>query len=178
MGTNNTYFLSASLSNENSTFKNSPLIVPTFYNMAVNSLKLPKLYEILGDGEEIDITVALPKDNTLKVSKDNYEFIPQQRLLPKKVRLSFDENPVNDGIFTISNNDNFIRNISFNYNRKESDLNYLDITQIENVSIHDSVSAFFEERQKASIVNEFWKWFAILALLFVLIETLLQRFFK
>ena len=178
IGTNNTYFFTASLTSENSSFKNSPLIVPTFYNMAVNSLKLPQLYAILGAGEEIDIPVALSKDNTLKISKGDNEFIPQQRLLPKKVRLSFEENPTSHGIYTISNNDKFLRNISFNYDRKESVLNYLDISQIEGVSLQESVSDFFEERQKASMVNEFWKWFAILALLFVLIETLLQRFFK
>ena len=178
IGTNNTYFFTASLTSENSTFKNSPLIVPTFYNMAVNSFKLPQLYAILGAGEEIDIPVALSKDNTLKISKGDNEFIPQQRLLPKKVRLSFEENPTIDGIYTISSNDKFLRNISFNYDRKESVLNYLDISQIEGVSLQESVSDFFEERQKASMVNEFWKWFAILALLFVLIETLLQRFFK
>ena len=178
LGTNKTYFFTASLTSENSTFKNSPLIVPTFYNMAVNSLKLPQLYGILGSGEDIDIPVTLSKDNTLKVIKENYEFIPQQRVLPKKVRLSFNENPKSDGIYTIGSNENFLRNISFNYNRKESDLNYLDISRMDNVAIHDSLSDFFEERQKASMVNEFWKWFAILALLFVLIETLLQRFFK
>lgn len=177
-GDTNTYFFTASLTNENSTFKSSPLIVPTFYNMAINSLKLPKLYEILGGSVEIDIPIALSKDNILKVSKNDYEFIPQQRLLPKKVRLSFEENPINDGIYAISSNDSFLRNISFNYDRKESDLTYLDIAQINGVSINESVSDFYEETQKANMVNEFWKWFAILALLFVLIETLLQRFFN
>lgn len=177
-GTNSAYFFTASLTSENSTFKNSPLIVPTFYNMAVNSLKIPQLYAILGSGKDIDIPVTLSKDNTLKVSKENYEFIPEQRVLPKKVRVSFDENPKIDGIYTISSNENNLRNISFNYDRKESDLNYLDLSRMDYVATHDSVSGFFEERQKASMVNEFWKWFAILALLFVLIETLLQRFFK
>lgn len=178
VGNTDAYFFSASLNSENSTFKNSPLIVPTFYNMAINSLKLPNLYGTLGERLAIDIPVTLTKDNILKVSKDDYEFIPQQRLLPKKVSLSFKENPINDGIFQIKNNETTLRNISFNYNRKESDLKYLDIAQMNSTSLNNSVSEFFEETQKANSINEFWKWFAILALLFVLIETILQRFLK
>ncbi len=178
IGNSNTYFFTASLASNNSNFKNSPLIVPTFYNMAVNSLKLPQLYELLGKSTEIDIPIALTKDNILKVSKDDYEFIPQQRLLPKKVSLSFQENPTTDGIYQVTDNSTFLRNISFNYDRKESDLRYLDIAQLKAESKNESVTSFFEETQKANMVNEFWKWFAILALLFVLIETLLQRFIK
>lgn len=178
IGSTNTYFFTASLTSGNSTFKNSPLIVPTFYNMAVNSLKLPKLYGILGERTAIDIPVTLAKDNILKVSQGDYEFVPQQRLLPKKVSLSFEENPINDGIYEIDYNGEFLRNISFNYNRKESDLKYLDLEQMSVTSSSESISEFFEETQKANMVNEFWKWFAILALLFVLIETFLQRFFK
>ena len=178
IGSGSTYFFTASLESGNSSFKNSPLIVPTFYNMAMNSLKLPRLYELLGESTEIDIPVALTKDNILKVSKGENEFIPQQRLLPKKVSLSFKENPNTDGIYQVTNNGTFLRNISFNYDRKESDLKYLDITQLNAESQNETVTIFFEETQKANMVNEFWKWFAILALLFVLIETLLQRFTK
>ena len=178
IGRGSTHFFTASLKGDNSNFKNSPLIVPTFYNMAINSLKLPSLYESLGEATEIDIPITLTKDNILKVSKDDNEFIPQQRLLPKKVTLTFQENPTTDGIYQITNNSTFLRNISFNHGRKESDLAYLDIAQLKADSKNESVSSFFEENQKANMVNEFWKWFAILALLFVLIETLLQRFIK
>ena len=178
IGSGSTYFFTASLESGNSNFKNSPLIVPTFYNMAMNSLKLPRLYELLGESTQIDIPVALTKDNILKVSRGENEFIPQQRLLPKKVSLSFQENPNTDGIYQVTNNGTFLRNISFNYDRKESDLKYLDIAQLNAESQNKTVTSFFEETQKANMVNEFWKWFAILALLFVLIETLLQRFTK
>lgn len=72
-------------------------------------------------------------------------------------------------------NDNSIRHISFNDNRKESQLLYSQIPEEKNNS---SLSDFFMESQKNNAINEFWKWFAILALAFVLIETLLQRFLK
>lgn len=169
------YFFAASLTSENSNFKSSPLIVPAFYNMGMNSLKLPPLYASLGSQLAIEIPITLQQDDVIKVSKERYEFIPQQRILPKKVTLTFVENPKEAGIYQITYNDRMIRNISFNENREESELLYLDMPDY---STNSSISDLFLEIQKSNAINEFWKWFAILAMAFVFMETLLQRFLK
>ena len=171
----NAYFFAASINSDNSNFKNSPLIVPTFYNMGVNSLKLLPLYASLGNEVEIELPINLQQDEVIKIANEKNEFIPQQRVLPKKVQINFIENPKEAGIYRIMHNDNTIRHISFNYNRKESELFYSQIPEEKN---NLSLSNFFMESQKNNAINEFWKWFAILALAFVLIETLLQRFLK
>ncbi len=178
IGNGNSYFFSSALNQNNSNFKNSPLVVPTFYNIARTSLKLPKLYQTLGKREELEIPISLSKDQILKVAKEDYEFIPQQISLPKKVQLTFDENPTEDGIFQILNGNETLGNISFNYDRQESVLRYLDVGTAENNRVFDSISNFFEDVQKANSIHEFWKWFAILALVFVLTESALQRFLK
>ncbi|WP_047245650.1 BatA domain-containing protein [Maribacter thermophilus] len=178
MGNDNAYFFSASLSDDNANFKNSPLIVPTFYNIAKSSLKLPSLYTTLGEYKEVEIPITLSKDNILTLVKDDYEFIPQQRSLPKKVQLIFEENPTTDGIFEIRNNGKTLQNISFNYNRTESRLSYLNLENQENINYYDTVLNFFEDTQKTNRINEFWKWFAILALVFAVLETILQRLLK
>ena len=175
IGSNNAYFFAASINNDNSNFKNSPLIVPTFYNMGINSLKLLPLYASLRNQVEIELPITLQQDDIIKIANEKNEFIPQQRVLPKKVQINFIENPKEAGIYRIMHNDNTIRHISFNDNRKESELLYSQIP-IENNN--SSLSDFFLESQKNNAINEFWKWFAILALAFVLIETLLQRFLK
>lgn len=177
-GNDNAYFFSASLSDENANFKNSPLIVPTFYNIAKSSLKLPALYTTLGVYKEVEIPISLSKDNILTVVKGDYEFIPQQRSLPKKVQLIFEENPTTDGIFEIRNNGKTLQNISFNYDRTESRLSYLNLENQENINYYDTVLNFFEDTQKINRINEFWKWFAILALVFAVLETILQRLLK
>ena len=177
-GNENAFFFASALNQQNSNFKNSPLIVPTFYNMARNSLKLPQLYQTLGTQATLEIPISLSKDRILKVAKDDYEFIPQQISLPKKVQLTFDENPKTDGIFQIRNGNEALGQISFNYDRKESELRYLDIGSVESDRVFDSIFRFFEDVQKSNSVNEFWKWFAILALVFVLMESALQRFLK
>ncbi|WP_405381922.1 BatA domain-containing protein [Maribacter sp. LLG6340-A2] len=175
ISTDNAHFFSSALSIENSNFQNSPLIVPTFYNFGMNSLKLPPLYATIANNVKIEIPITLQQDENVKVVDESMEFIPLQRALPKKVQLTFMENPKMPGIYKIMHNQNVLRNISFNDNRKESELVY---TQILKNDSYSSLKNYFTERQKSNAINEFWKWFAILALVFVIIETLLQRFLK
>lgn len=176
LGNDKIFLFTASLSNENSNYKNSPLIVPTFYNMGINSLKLPQLYTVIRNSSTIDIPLKLSKDNILKLAKGDYEFIPQQRSFANKIALTFAKNPRTDGIYSILNQNKPLKNISFNYERKESDLNYLDFSNLNANTKKESISAVFQEMEKDNAVNELWKWFVILALLFMLIEVLIQKY--
>jgi hypothetical protein len=175
-GSSRVFIFTASLSTENSNFKNSPLIVPTLYNMGINSLKLPDLYYSLGSTTSVDIPVQLTKDRVLKVAKDGLEFIPQQKSFANKVSLSFYENPKSDGIFSVTSEETLHKNLSFNYTRAESELNYLDVNNIKGASVNDSVQNLFEQMENDNAINELWKWFVILALLFMLIEVLKQKY--
>ncbi len=178
VGTENIYVFSAPLSKEYSNFKNSPLIVPTFYNIGDNSLKLPDLYSFVGATINVDVPTILSKDKILTVTKQDYEFIPQQQSFANKVSLTFNENPVKDGIYSIKDGDVIIKNISFNHERRESELNYLNIEQIHAVSKQGSITSLFETMEKDNSVTELWKWFVILALLFALVEVLIQKYLK
>lgn len=175
LGGKNAFFFAAAINNDNSNFKNSPLIVPAFYNMGMNSLKLPPLYVTIGNNVEIELPVTLQQDDIIKIADKENEFIPQQRVLPKKVQINFTENPKSAGIYRVKHNEQTLRHISFNNNRKESELLYSQLPENNNQT---SLSDFFLESQKNNAINEFWKWFAILAFAFVLIETALQKFLK
>lgn len=176
IGNNGFYLFTAPLNIENSNFKNSPLIVPTFYNMGVFSLKSSDLYHIVGESGTIDIVTQLGSDNILSVSKEGNSFIPLQQNFPNKVRLEFDENPTSDGIFDVLNNGEFLRNISFNYPREESVLNYMDLTNLDHINVQNSVPALFDHLQSEDSITAYWKWFVILALLLALIEVIIQKF--
>ncbi|MGB6153508.1 MAG: BatA domain-containing protein [Pricia sp.] len=176
IGDTNVYLFTASLSPENSNFKNSPLIVPTFYQMGNNSLKLPPPYSVLGTFVSVDIPVKLRDDTILKVAKNDYEFIPQQQAYPNKVTLSFDENITEDGMYTVSQDDKQLSRISFNYDRQESDLNYADINVLNGAEETSSIEALFDTLETDSRITELWIWFVILALTMVLLEALLQKF--
>ena len=172
------FVFTSSISRGNSNFKNSPLIVPTFYNIGVNSLKLPKLYYVLENESRVDIPLKLTKDNILKARKGEYEFIPQQESFANKVSLSFFENPSEHGIYSLMNNETPIRNLSFNHSREESQLVYSDLTNLTAAYKNESIATFFDRMQKDSSINELWKWFVILALLFMGIEVLIQKYLK
>jgi len=176
VGSNGKYLFTAAVNSDNSNFKNSPLIVPTFYNMGINSLKLPELYQRIGSSVTIDVPIKLGKDEIVKVSKSDYEFIPLQRSLTNKVTLSFAESDLPDGIYSILNDEKTVKNISFNYPRDESQLSYMDISTIPAQSYQTSLVSLFDDMQKDNAINELWKWFVILALLFLLVEIIIQKY--
>lgn len=178
IGKNGFYMFCASLANENSNFKNSPLIVPTLYNIGALSLKAPKLYTQLGSKSVLEIPLELGKDRIVTVEKDEYQFIPRQESYANKVGLFFKENPLYSGIYQIKNKEKIIQNISFNYSREESNLSYAALENLASERIKTSLENLFLELQKDNAINALWKWFITLALLFILLETLLQKFLK
>ena len=178
LSTNGIYLFTASIANQNSNFKQSPLIVPTFYKMGVNSLKRVGLYHTMGGQIRMDIAQKIAKDHILKVSKDGLDFIPQQRAHANKVSLTFNENPFEDGIYNILENGNILKKISFNYPRNESDLEFLDFNSIPAASKQSSIAALFQDLENDNSVTELWKWFVILAVLFILIEVLIIKYLK
>lgn len=175
VGNNGLYVFTVPLELENSNFINSPLIVPTFYNMAQSSFQMPQTYQTLGKPNTVDISAEIGNDDILKVAKDGYEFIPLQQTFPYRVRVSFDQNPTEDGIYSVLQNQQVLQNISFNYPRTESQLKYLDIGSLENMNSMDSIPELFEYLEAENNITAYWKWFVILALLLALIEVLIQK---
>jgi len=178
VGSNGMYLFTASIVNENSNFKNSPLIVPTLYNIGLRSLRSPNLYAQLGNSSTVDIPVQLAKDDILKMKKGEYEFIPQQQLYTNKVTLRFADNPKEAGIYSITDKQNTYQNLSFNHSREESDLNYSNLDAVEIVAKPTTISGLFDRLQKDESITELWKWFVIFALLFLLVEILIQKYFR
>ena len=174
----NAFCFSSALNDLNSNFKNSPLIVPVFYNIAKQSLKLAQLYFTVGRMNSIDINTKLSKDEILTLGFEDQQIIPLQHGHANKVELFTDEYPSTAGIFEVKNKDNLLTKLSYNYTRSESNLNYFDLSSIENVSVSNEVSSTLHDIKSASNVNELWKWFVIFALAFLIIEMLILKFFK
>ncbi len=174
----NAYIFSASITSKNSNFKNSPLIVPTLYNIARQSLQLPKLYFTIGKVNNFDVNTTIQQDNVLKLTKNNIQIIPQQHPFTKKTRLTTNEEPSESGIYSVMNADDEVKKVSYNYNREESVLSYFDIESTYPSHMTDSISEVIEELKSNAKVNELWKWFVIFALMFLLIEMLILKYIK
>ena len=179
IGNNGVYLFTASISKENSNFQGSPLIVPTLYNMGSNSLKLPKLYNTIGTTAKVDVSsTASDKNSILKIKNTESEFVPLQQSFSNKTRLTFTENPTKAGIYSVMDNTNEVGKISFNYKKSESALRYTPLENLQATTQDSSINNLFQDLKKDQSVNELWKWFVILALIFVLTEVLIQKFIK
>lgn len=175
------YVFSAPINKENSNFKNSPLIVPTFYNMAAQSTQSAINALTVGSASRITIDQLLSKDEIIEIETSDEKrerFIPQQQIVNNKVTLTFSENPKIAGNYNALKDNSIIKNISFNYERSESDLRIDNSNLAENYETSSSLEAVFDTMQTNRTNNEMWKWFVILALLFVVLEILIQKLVK
>jgi hypothetical protein len=175
---NGTYVFTAPLNSENSNFKNSPLIVPIFYNIGKNSLRLTNLYYTLGKENTFDVRTSLAQDAVLTIANSEEEFIPLQQTTSNKVRLTTDEFPAKAGIYSIKNQSTELQQISYNFDRAESALQYHNIKNVYPTQTHTTVAGFFEDLKNEQSVASLWKWFVIFALLFLCVEILILKFVK
>ena len=175
---NNSFLFSAAINNKNSNFINSPLIVPSLYNIGKSSLKFPKLYFIIGEENIFDIKIDLSQDEILSIGNNDSEFIPLQQTFSNLVKITTNENPSQAGIFNIKTKGKIIQNISFNFNRNESLLQYANLTNNKDISLSNSILKLFDTIKSENNVTELWKWFVIFAFIFLVFEMLILKFFK
>ncbi|MGB5418112.1 BatA domain-containing protein [Algibacter sp.] len=176
--TQQTYIFSAALNQENSSFKNSPLIVPTLYNIAKQSFKIPELYYTIGKENTFDVETKMQQDAVLSLVNNDISMIPKQQYFNNKVVISTFEDPSIAGIYAIQNKSESIKNVSYNNNRSESMLAYRDLSALEHATVSDSITEVFDTIKSDTKVNALWKWFVIFALALLIIEMLILKFFK
>ena len=175
---NNLFVFTAPINNENSNFQSSPLIVPTFYNIAQQSLPLPKLYYSIGEQNTYAVPAILTNNEILKLEDSLLSIIPLQQSKSSYVKITTLEDPSTAGIYSIVNDNKTYKKVSYNYHRDESELNYLDANDWNGVTIYNSVSTLFEAITEENTINSYWKWFVIFAVLFLLLEMLVLKLFK
>ncbi|TDQ29921.1 BatA domain-containing protein [Tenacibaculum caenipelagi] len=172
------YWVAAPLQKENSNFTHSPLIVPVFYNMGKHSLQLSELYYTIDKQNTIDVDQHLAKDEILTITSTNSSFIPLQQTFQNKVRITTKEQPLKAGFYKIQQKKNILKNCAFNYAKSESSLNFLDFSDIDNVKTSTSVKNTLENINSKNKIQWLWKWFLTLAIVSLLIEILILKFFK
>lgn len=174
----NLFFFSTSINKENSNFQNSPLIVPTFYNMGQNHNKTGLNAFTIGNNNYTIINETIAKDNVLSVTNSENSFIPMQQILNNKIKLTFGNYPEKSGNYEVLKDKESLKNISFNYPRTESDLSQINTDYFDNCTKVNSVSTFYSDIHSSRTSNEIWKYFIIATLLFILLELLIQKFVK
>ena len=167
----------APLNTDNSNFQQSPLIVPTFYKMAINNQNSGVFAYTIGNNAAHITTATLPKDAIVTIKGTEEQFIPVQQILSNKVKMNFNDYPQQAGNYSIISKNEWLENISFNYNRTESDLN-TSTANIDDLNQESSIASFFDTLQTNRSDNQIWKWFVIFAMLFLILEMVILKFVK
>ncbi|MTI41532.1 BatA domain-containing protein [Fulvivirga lutimaris] len=179
------YILASPLTNEFNTLQNHALFLPIVYRMAVSSSKdIGRLYYSVDDDYVNIQTDSLLSDNVFKLSSEQGEFIPSQRLNNKSVLLEIPKNELEAGYYDVKISDEIVTTLAFNNSPKESDLRQTAVDDLnqyfqgkyEVISAADEAS-FSKAVESKYIGQPLWKYAIMLALLFLLIEVLLIRFF-
>jgi len=185
------YMLAVSLDESFGNFPRHAIFVPALIKTAFSSQRLGALYHTVGRNDHVQIAATTDrKDQVYKLKKEGgqQEFIPEQRTLNTSTYLYPGNNLTEDGIYSITLNDETVGKIAMNYDRKESIPDVYTAEEIQqaietyglkNYSLINADDATFK---KILVETEegirLWKLFIILALLFLAAEILLIRFLK
>jgi hypothetical protein len=172
------FIFSSPLNQKNTNFQQSPLIVPVLYQLA----QAGKMNEVeaftIGSNDSYWVKIEGAQKRVLTIKNENEQFIPTQEIMSTKVKMNFGEYPKKAGNFCVFDYKKKIQNISFNYNRSESNLYHNNENLLSGKNKMDSLATFFNHIESENNDSQIWKWFLIFALLMLLTETAIIRFVK
>lgn len=172
------YVFSAPINKQNSNFQNSPLIVPTFYKMGQNSEKNGVKSETIGSESDVLFKTDILNNQIVSIKNKTEEFIPSQQIMAGKLKISCSDNPTQAGNFELMQNKKAFEKISFNYDRSESRLTKPSSEMLSDLNKTESISSYLDKINIQRTDSQLWKWFVIFALLFLVLEIIIQKFIK
>lgn len=188
---NDNYFFNSPLNIQSSNFVKHALFVPIFYKMSFNSIQPEPLFYL--SGQNISIQTNYDFNQTeippvIKQLNSKFELIPEFKVIENKKQLFIRGSELNSGYYSIQKADSTIAGIAFNFNKLESNLEFLNKTELAKIISYLNQKNLhlldLEENEKVSEAIEnidslkLWKIFLILSLFFILIESLIIRFLK
>ena len=174
----NAYVFSSNISSEDSNFINSPLIVPTFYSIAKSSYQLPKTQYTIGHKNEIEINYNINTDEVLQITYSEKSYIPLQNKQHSKLKITTEDLPEKAGHYALHYKSDTIQYLSYNFNRNESVLRYLDPEELFSDFSPETIESSLNFIKSSIKIKSIWKWFVIFALVFLALEMLILKFFK
>lgn len=187
---NGTVYLSAvPLANDFSNFQRHSLFVPVMVNAALHSGSMQALYHVLSNNLSVNISgTASPSNLIYTLKKDGFEVIPEQRRRGNQVQLLFHDQVKEAANYSLFLGDEQIGGLSFNYDRRESLLEAYDKESLEALLADNQVEgvrvvvpgekSLEQALHEMGMGQQLWRLFLILALLFLLTEVMILRFWK
>lgn len=182
------YVITSPLHDAWTNFQRHALFVPTLYNIALNSTNSGTSAETLGSDNLIAVDPKMSDGEILQMSKTNesVSFVSERVARAEGNGIYVHDQVVSDGHYLLRvESGDTIQAVSFNYNRTESDMDFLSGDEfvsaansmgIENIQLLDgSTESLSTQVQELHNGKQLWRLFLILALICLLAETILIR---
>lgn len=189
-GLGTVYLFAFPLNAKNYGFVRHILFVPTVYNMVLNSGSQQK-YSYSFDQNDPVFMNQNSQQSEIKIinHQTRDEFITSTRMLGSgRQQLILDELPLNAGHFLVRDGDQITQSVSFNFSRKESDADFYTDKELQKMMQSGNFKQFHlvesldtglnDALQDYSNGKQFWKYFIVLAILFLMCEMAIIRFWK
>lgn len=189
VGDGKIYLSAVPMDNSYTDFHRHAIFVPVMLNIALQGGATQPAFHTIGR----DQSVTVPGKGSLQgqvfsVGRNGFEVIPEQRRRGNQVQLWFHDQISEAGNYLLSFNGDESGGLSFNYDRRESLMECysknelrekLDDMQTEGVRVVDTGDRPLENvLHEMGMGRSLWRLFIVLALLFLLAEVVLIRFWK
>ena len=192
IGKGNIYILSCGLENGYGNFTSQLLFAPVMHGIASKKESRIPLFYTLGETESVNIPLENQElgETPVKIisQEDKFSFIPRQKFSNGDLRLELNNLKLIDGFYDVKYLENFLGLLAFNFNRKESELDFLSNDDLKQLCLESGLSNFeiinVQNPDLKEVINalqkenDFWKLFIIFALFTLLLEVFVLRFWK
>lgn len=184
----NVYLSAAPLDvSENNLALNAEVFIPMLYKMAISTGRRRPVAYVIGSDEVIETPRRqATAELVYKLKGPEGEFIPEQRIIGNRIFLGVGNQVPAAGYYDLLlQEDEVIDAFAFNYDRRESALDYFTPDELQEkvgsrVQLIDASNeaAFANSIEENEQGTSLWRYFIWAALLFLLVEVLLLRFWK
>ncbi|MCO5233887.1 MAG: BatA and WFA domain-containing protein [Chitinophagales bacterium] len=178
------YLQTSPIDIEWSDFSSKAIFPPLVYNFAVVTSDSRPLFYTLGKKQLVkDLKISNDNDEAISLLKGHYELIPALYPLGQKIGIEISSNIKEDGNYLIQRKGETISELSCNFDRKESEMQFLKASELKArysapfLEI-DEANHFLQKNSSGLLksATQLWKICLILAIIFLIVEIFLVRY--
>ena len=175
------YLFTSPITSQNNNLYKHPLFVTIFFNMSIYSINTPRLYYTIQTNNNIEIPQnKINQQKIYKLEGEDTDII--MKYVNTKNDNFLETNLIyNSGNYKLIQADKILNNISFNFNRQESNTDSYSLITLKennpNIDIWQTDSSYIKQKINNTKTDIYWL-FILFSIIFISIEILLIKIFK